>query len=305
MNEPPHRSRAWRRRLVALGALGLAGALSVYATRYSWGPAMIVGAPSPAYAPTPLPTGVARAVEVERAGARVRAWLLEPGAALRGTLLVLHGIGDDKRSLLSTARGHAARGFRTLVVDSRGHGESSGRYLTYGVEESRDLRALVDVLEAESLLRRPLIGRGTSYGAATAVQYAALDERVDSTIAVAPFHSLVEVVPAYVEWMLGPLEALVSAELRTDVIEASGRRAHFDPAAASPFLAAGRIRASVRIIHSRDDERIPVAHARAIAARLVDGELVEIDGASHNETGSADGVSATIAAWLDEVSPPR
>ncbi|GAB5540381.1 MAG: hypothetical protein SangKO_001410 [Sandaracinaceae bacterium] len=283
----------------------MAGALSVYATRYSWGPAMIVGAPSPAYAPTPLPTGVARAVEVERAGARVRAWLLEPGSALRGTLLVLHGIGDDKRSLLSTARGHAARGFRTLVVDSRGHGESSGRYLTYGVEESRDLRALVDVLEAESLLRRPLIVLGTSYGAATAVQYAALDERVDSTIAVAPFHSLVEVVPAYVEWMLGPLEALVSAELLTDVIEASGRRAHFDPAAASPFLAAGRIRAPVRIIHSRDDERIPVAHARAIAARLVDGELVEIDGASHNETGSADGVSATIAAWLDEVSPPR
>ena len=34
-----------------------------------------------------------------------------------------------------------------MLVDLRGHGGSSGRWLTYGVVESRDLSQLIDQLE--------------------------------------------------------------------------------------------------------------------------------------------------------------
>lgn len=279
------------------------GAGLLYATRLSWGPGMIITAPSPAYAPGELPAGVARAIEVERDEAIVRGWLLEPAHSPRGTLLMLHGIRSSKSALLDAAQRHAAEGFRTIVVDSRGHGESSGPFLTYGVKEARDLVALTDALEGDALLSPPLIILGTSYGAATAIQYAALDPRVDFTIAIAPFASLHDVVPAYIERVLGPLAGLVPSSMVEEILGECQRLADFDPAHASPLEAAARIHHPVRLLHSQDDERIPVAHARRIAGELEDVELLEIEGASHTDTPSAAGVQATIAGWLDDAAP--
>ncbi|MFT5357867.1 MAG: pimeloyl-ACP methyl ester carboxylesterase [Polyangiales bacterium] len=289
-----------RRAILFLVLAGVAGVAVLYMTRLSWGPGMIITAPSSAYAAVSLPSGVERAIEIERDAAIVRGWLVEPASPPRGTLVMLHGIRSSKASLLPAARGHATQGFRVLVVDSRGHGESSGPFLTYGVKEAQDLLALTSALEAEGLLSPPLIVLGTSYGAATAIQYAALDERVDFTIAVAPFASLQDVVPAYIEWILGPFAGLVPAHIVVEILDECQRLADFDPTDASPLNAAARIRRPVRILHSQDDERIPIAHARDIAAALEDGELVEIAGASHTETGGGPEVEATIDGWLEE-----
>lgn len=291
-----------RRVLVFLTLLGVAGASVLYATRLSWGPGMIITAPSSAYAPAALPSGVRRALEIERDEVRVRGWLIEPTSVPRGTLLMLHGIRSSKAALLPAAQRHAERGFRVVVVDSRGHGESSGPFLTYGVKEAQDLRAISDALEDEALLAPPLIVLGTSYGAATAIQYAALDERVELTIAVSPFASLEDVVPAYIDWILGPLAVLVPSSITHEVLDECERIADFDASRASPLDVAPLIRGPVRILHSRDDERIPVEHSRRIAAALGDGELIEISGASHTETGRATEVQAAIERWLDEAT---
>ncbi|MFK7999315.1 MAG: alpha/beta hydrolase [Polyangiales bacterium] len=291
-----------RRALLFVALLGVVGATVLYATRLSWGPGMIITAPSPAYATAALPSGVRRALEIERDEARVRAWLIEPTSVPRGTLLMLHGIRSSKAALLPAAQRHAERGFRVVAVDSRGHGESSGPFLTYGVKEAQDLRAITSALEGEALLTPPLIVLGTSYGAATAIQYAALDERVDLTIAVAPFASLEDVVPAYIDWILGPLAALVPSSIAREVLDECERVADFDPARASPLDAATRIQGPVRILHSQDDERIPVEHARRIARALTDGELIEIRGASHTETAGAPAVQDAIDSWLEEAA---
>src|SRR5262245_4065073 len=94
-------------------------------TRGSWAAGMIVMAPHPAGVPAQLPADVHASVEVTRAGARVRAWVFDPGSTPRGTVLMLHGIRDSKLQLVAGARRHAARGYRAVAVDSRGHGESS------------------------------------------------------------------------------------------------------------------------------------------------------------------------------------
>ena len=270
-----------------------------------WGPDLIVPSPSPAYAPVDLPAQVSTAIEVERAGATVRGWLLEPETGRdrvspRGTLLLLHGIRDSKTSLLSAAEGHARRGLRVLIVDSRGHGESSGPYLTYGVEESQDLVALVDRLEERGLLAEPLIVHGASYGAGTAIQYAARDPRVRLTIAQSPFASLEQVIPAYLEWIGGPLSAFVPKLLVDSVLDECRERAHFDPAEACPLCVVHRIRTPLRLVHSRHDERIPFGHSQAIRDAAPDAELLLIADAGHNTTGAAPGVSDAVHAWIEQ-----
>jgi alpha-beta hydrolase superfamily lysophospholipase len=246
------------------------------------------------------PEDVRYKIAVERGTATVRAWTFEPHGKPRGTVLMLHGIRDRKLNLVPGARWHAERGFRVVAVDSRGHGESSGRYLTYGVEESRDLVAVVDELERRSLLVPPLAVVGTSYGAATALQYAALDARVDKVVALAPFASLRRVVHAYVARILGWPARWIPATAVNELIDDSARQAGFDPDRACALCVAPQIRAAVLLIHSREDERIPWQHSVAIRDALRSRkQLFLVDGVGHVHTGSGAGVVQATERWLD------
>jgi pimeloyl-ACP methyl ester carboxylesterase len=279
-----------------LVVLVLAGAWSA---RRSLALGLLVLAPVPAGVSFSAPADVRERVEVRRNGATIRAWVFEPNAAPRGTLLMLHGIRDNKQHLVTGARRHAARGFRVVAVDSRGNGESSGRYLTYGVEESRDLAALADELERRQLLATPLVVLGHSYGAATALQYAAIDTRVQKVVALAPFASLREVVPAYLAWMLGAPARWASRALVDDLIDGAARQAGFDADRACPRCVAPQIRASVLLVHSRDDERIPWHQSVEIRdAMRSKVELMLVRGVGHVRTGSAPGVDLATQRWL-------
>jgi alpha-beta hydrolase superfamily lysophospholipase len=245
-----------------------------------------------------MPPG-AQAIEIERGDAQVRGWIFDPIGEPRGTILMLHGIRSDKRNLVGGALGHTARGLRAIAIDSRGHGESAGRYLTYGVEEALDLVQLVDALEQRGLLAKPLSVVGSSYGGATALQYAARDPRVDRVVALAPFASLREVVPAYIAWKLGPLALLVPSALIDDLLDGATGQAAFDADAACPRCVAPAIQASVLLIHSRDDERIPWQHSAAIQKALRSPvELMLVDGADHVSTGNGTAVATKIDRFL-------
>jgi pimeloyl-ACP methyl ester carboxylesterase len=289
-----------KRAVFGLGVLAVLLLAGAWGTRRSWAMGMLVMPPSRAGDHWQQPPGVSAAIEVARDGATLRAWLFEPAGNARGTLLLLHGIRSSKRAQVGAARGHAARGWRVVAVDSRGHGESAGPFLTYGVEEARDLVALVDVLEQRKLLARPLAVVGSSYGAATALQHAAIDDRVAKVVAQAPFASLREVAPAYLHWMLGPAAGLVPAWIVDDLIDGAALDAHFDADAACPRCVAPQIRAAVLLVHSRDDERIPFQHSLAIHDALsCPKEVFLLDGPGHVRIGSNPRVVERVEAWLD------
>jgi alpha-beta hydrolase superfamily lysophospholipase len=271
-----------------------------WSARRSWAAGMLVLAPSPAGVPCAAPADVEEHIDITRNGATIRTWIFEPAQAPRGTLLMLHGIRDSKLNLVGGARRHAAHGLRVVAVDSRGNGESSGRYLTYGVEESRDLVALVDELQRRKLLVEPLTVLGHSYGAATALQYAAIDSRVQKVAAIAPFASLREVVPAYLVWMLGWPAHLVPSSVVDDLVDGATHQAGFDADRACPRCLAPRIQASVLLVHSRDDERIPWRHSIEIRDALkAPHKLMLVTGASHVQTGAAPGVDEAVERWFD------
>jgi pimeloyl-ACP methyl ester carboxylesterase len=203
----------------------------------------------------------------------------EPRLPARATVFVLHGIRDHKESLQYWADRLTTAGYRAVLVDSRGQGHSTGRWLTYGVQEARDLSQLVDALGVTG----PVAVMGVSYGGATAIQWAGREPRVVAAVAVAPYASLRDIVPVY-ERRLPLVGPLLPASLIRRTVDAAGRLAHFDPDAANPASAAGHAHSPILIVHGKSDITVPYEQSEAIVARAGNAhvKLVPLDGQDHD-----------------------
>lgn len=282
------RKRVWLRWLLIFLGLVVVLVVAASATFGWWGARAIVYAPNfgktldPADDPSAAELGAARMlrVAVRSPSASIAIYVIEPAGTPRGTLLVLHGVRDSARSMSGLGRKFAGESYRTVLVDLRGHGRSSGDWLTFGVVESRDLVQVIDALEGEGLLAGKLGVYGASYGGATAIQLAARDPRVAAVVAVAPFSTMREVVNAYAD-KVAPSIWLNAGSLRV-AIARSGRLAHFDPDEADAVRAIGNTRAPVLLIHGRSDETIPSAQSERLhAAAPGHSEIILLDGIGH------------------------
>ena len=196
--------------------------------------------------------------------------------------MLLHGVRLSKSSLAHVAADFVDAGYRALLVDSRGHGASSGRYLTYGSVEARDVAQLLDAVEREGNTLGPVGIFGYSYGGAVAIQAAAADPRAKAVVAVAPFASLREVVGDYrCRYLPWPLSEIPDGWFQTAVDDA-GQLTAFDPDEGAPLRAAEQSTARLLIIHGTDDTQVPLRHGVALArAAGSRSQLVEVAGAGH------------------------
>jgi alpha-beta hydrolase superfamily lysophospholipase len=152
--------------------------------------------------------------------------------------------------------------------------------------------------EARGLRAGRVGALGISYGAATAIEWAGRDARVDRVVAIAPFASLAEVVPGYAPVPVPQLFA-------TQALALAGELGGFDPAEASPRSAIARTTARVLLFHGTADERIPARHSEELLAAGRDhAELVLVEGATHETIG--DDPRGTLRSraleWLGELA---
>jgi pimeloyl-ACP methyl ester carboxylesterase len=167
----------------------------------------------------------------------------------KGTILVVHGIFGRSVTMLHTAHRLAAAGYRAVLVDLRGHGRSTGDYLTYGTQEARDLSQVIDALQARGLADGPIGVYGVSYGATTSIHLAAIDWRVKAVVAVEPF-SMVRPELAYIAPMVPP-------QTFEQALNEAGSTAGFDPNFSDAADAIGRTSAPVLLMHGTDDWIVP------------------------------------------------
>lgn len=104
-----------------------------------------------------------------------------------GTAFLLHGYGEDGLSLLPWAIRLAEAGWRSILVDLRGHGDSGGRRVTFGVAETNDLRCLREALERKGVVVGPCSVLGHSLGASVALRWMATDPMVRAGVAFGPY----------------------------------------------------------------------------------------------------------------------
>lgn len=89
----------------------------------------------------------------------------------------------------------------TFIFDSRAHGESQGKYCTYGFYEKKDISAIVDFIGPK--YRNVNIGIwGNSLGAAVAIQAMEYDSRILFGIIESTFTDLSQIVFDYKKCIL-------------------------------------------------------------------------------------------------------
>jgi hypothetical protein len=120
----------------------------------------------------PMPPG-AETVEIAAAdGARLSAWWMRPAVSNGNCVAVLHGIGDSRVGSAGFAPLFLNEGYSVLLPDSRGHGASGGRFVTYGLFEKYDALAWADWMRRAGCGK--VYGSGESLGAAVLIQAAAV-----------------------------------------------------------------------------------------------------------------------------------
>jgi pimeloyl-ACP methyl ester carboxylesterase len=266
------------RRLVAAAAV--AGALVLGSVAFERiGAHAVVDAPNQGRVIASAATvGGERFVDVGPPKATLAIEVVEPKLPPRATIFVLHGIRDKKEGLRHWAAHLSEAGYRAVLVDSRGHGRSTGDWLTYGVQESRDLSQLVDALAVDG----PVGVMGISYGGATAVEWAAREPRVRAAVAVAPFASLRDIVPVYTPRTVPVVGWLVPHFVQMRTVDVAGRLGGFDPDAASPRAAARATKTPILLIHGRDDTTVPLGQSQLIADGAPNVTLTVLDAQDHD-----------------------
>jgi alpha-beta hydrolase superfamily lysophospholipase len=77
-------------------------------------------------------------------GSHLQAWFARPAKANGDAVILLHGVGDNRRGMMGFAELFLSNGFAVLVPDSRAQGESGGEFPTYGLKESDDVHRWFD-----------------------------------------------------------------------------------------------------------------------------------------------------------------
>ncbi len=188
------------------------------------------------------------------------------------------------------------------MVDLRGHGRSSGRFLTFGVQEAKDLSQVIDALQSRGLVHGKIGVYGISYGATTSIHLAGRDPRVRAVVAVAPFSNLREEVPQFARTMVPGLGWVVPNRTYQRAIDQAGKKAQFDPDEASAIKAIQETKAQVLLIHGTNDWIVPQRHSQRLHEAAADhSELVSIPWIGHIVIwiDPTNEVAARSKAWFD------
>ena len=119
-------------------------------------------------------------------GTTLRAWFATPHLGNGSTVLLLHGVTDNRIGVSGYAEFFLRHGYSVLLPDMRGHGESGGVLATYGLREADDVRRWIAWIR-QNQSPQCVFGFGESMGAGILLQ--SLDRQANfcAVVAESPF----------------------------------------------------------------------------------------------------------------------
>ncbi len=200
-----------------------------------------------------------------------------------GTIILFHGYHThyvhDFAGIFGVYHG---LGLNLLLVRQRAHGESEGKYITFGVHERRDARSWIEFHNREHGMDNVFLG-GMSMGASTVLFAAgeALPPNVRGITADCGFSSPAEILSHVIrkDFHLPPKLVLPLMELWAQVLGGFSFYACDSPTALA------RSKTPILFIHGKADTFVPCEMSQAgYDACVSEKELHLVEGAGHGRS---------------------
>ncbi len=213
----------------------------------------------------------------------LRAWSIRPHNGNGDSVILLHGLGDNRIGMTGYAQLLLAHGFSVLLPDARAHGNSGGDLATYGLIERNDIHQWFGFLSAHDR-PRCIFGFGESMGAAELLQALSVEPRFCSVAAESSFSTFREI--AYDRmgqpFHLGPWFGRTAFRPGVEFAFLYVRlRYGLNMSQVSPEYSVAATRVPVLLIHGQIDSNIPIRHSRSIQAQNPGVVLWEVPNADH------------------------
>lgn len=197
-------------------------------------------------------------------GIQVEAWFIPASAAAtNGIVLLFHGYGASKESLLPAAGEFHTLGWSTLLVDFHGSGGSAGDTTSVGWHEAEDVAAAFSAA-ATLAPGKPRVLYGASMGAAACLRAIhTLGVKPDALVMECPFDRMLTTVRSRFRAMRVP--SWPFAEL---LLFWGGQQGGFDAFTHNPVDYARAVSCPVLLMHGAKDPRVSVEDIGRIRAAL-------------------------------------
>ena len=196
-------------------------------------------------------------------------------------VVYLHGNCGSRQDATECVTVLLPHGISLFTFDFSGSGLSEGEYVSLGYFEKQDLVSVIDYLNEKGNVSR--IGLwGRSMGAVTSIMYSSKDHSISSIVCDSPFSSLQELmqdlVMSYKPWIPRWMLRIAINTMRASIT----KKAHFDINDLDTTKYASQCPVPMLLGHAKDDQLVPISHAKTISERY-QGEcsLMEFDG-GHN-----------------------
>jgi uncharacterized protein len=197
-------------------------------------------------------------------GIILKGWYFDEASDTNNTVILFHGLGDNRKGMIGYIQLFLRNGYNVLTPDWRGHGESGGELVTYGINEKADVTSWIDWLQT-STDSKNYYALGESYGAAVLLQSLEAENRFDAVAAESSFATFREA--AYDRG--GQLIRASDFAGRTiffPAVEAAfwtaSLKYSLDFDQISPLKTLAVTKTPVLLIHGDLDNNLPVRHSR-------------------------------------------
>lgn len=180
---------------------------------------------------------------------KIECWKINV-AQSKGTVLLCHGYGGEKSSMLERAYVFADAGYTVLLPDFMGAGGSEGNECTIGYTEAENVKTCVDYLAKES--QQPIYVLGSSMGAVAAMRACSKESLpVRALILECPFGSMRQTVKNRFDMVNVP-----SFPLSDMLVFWGGIQNGFNAFSHNPEDYAKQIRIPVLLLYGEQDDRV-------------------------------------------------
>lgn len=196
-------------------------------------------------------------------GVPLNAWFVRPNNVNGSSVILLHGITDNREGVAGFAPMFLNQGYSVLMPDSRAHGESGGAIATYGIRERYDVQRWSAWLKQSSNSCVYLFGE--SMGAAISLQATEVTPELCAVAVESPFSTFREIAydrmaehTPFGSWFWRDAAGRPVIEI---ALAYACVRYHIDLAQADPEAAMEHSKVPSLLIAGTADHNIPMRHS--------------------------------------------